>query len=61
MIERQTVVHQANALQELMGQKSEAVAAARAIREREAGHTDEANNWDQIRNLLQERRAPRQG
>ena len=61
MIDRAVATHQANALQHLMGQRAEAEAAARALREREAGNADEAENWDRIRGLLRERRAPRQG
>ncbi|TFL16964.1 hypothetical protein [Jannaschia formosa] len=61
MIDRHVALHQANALHDVMGQRAEAAAAARALREREAGHPQEAENWEQIRSVLRERRAPHQG
>ncbi|MEL6585534.1 MAG: hypothetical protein AAFY65_11790 [Pseudomonadota bacterium] len=61
MIEKQVAQYQANVLHDLMGPKAEAEAAKRATTERKAGNTEEARNWDQIRAILRERRAPVQG
>jgi hypothetical protein len=60
MTNSQAVRYQANVLRDLMGQRAEAAAAARAAREREAGHKEEARLWQQVRQVLRNGRAPRQ-
>lgn len=61
MVQNSDVMRHAHQLHERLGNRAEALAAQRALEEKIANHREAASDWERIRDILRERRGPRQG
>jgi hypothetical protein len=60
MIQQRDAVRHAHQLRERMGTRAEALAAQKALEEKIANHREAARDWERVRDILRERRGPRQ-
>jgi hypothetical protein len=60
MLQHSDAVRHAHQLFERIGTRAEALAARRAQQEEDARRDDAARDWQRIRDILRERRGPRQ-